>query len=737
MFFCRIAPLLLFLISGALCAQGGQADLSQAAAIAEQSLEPALPEGSDDLPRVQILRAPEPPIIDGLLDDAVWEAAPVIGAMTQVTPIEGAEPSERSEIRVLYDADQLYIAVRCFDSQPQNISATQMVRDASLGPDDRIELIVDTFFDRRNAFYFATNPVGARVDGLVENSRDINENWDGIWYCKASIDEQGWVAEIALPYKTLSFDPSTDQWGFNIARSIPRKNERMQWASPRQNISMRSVGSAGIIKGIREIRQGLGLDVKPFLSLKARHDRVRDRDVFTYDPGIDVFYKFTPQLTGALTINTDFAETEVDERQVNLSRFSLFFPEKRDFFLQDAGIFDFGGIRRDPLPFFSRRIGIGANGEPVDILAGVKLTGRVGDFNIGFLDVQVDESDDVDGKNLAVGRVSMNVLEESTIGIIGTFGDPRRNEDNGVAGFDFNYRDSNFLGDKVLTGNLWFQRSFSEEVEHSEYAYGGRISYPNDRISASVGFTHVDEAYRPALGFVRRTGINEYFARFRYRSRPGGWFQRIDHGIFGFMVTDLDNQVESADIDVDLFDIENRHGDEFGVRYTIAYERLQDTFEISDGVILPPGHYPFHRARASFETSSHRPFSFELMAEVGEFYSGNRMQLGASLRWAPSRHFQMRLEYDYNDINLAEGDFITRLGRARFDIYFTPDISWSTLAQYDNVSESLGINSRFRWIIEPGQELFVVINQGFFVDNFRFRSEVTELAAKLGWTFRF
>ncbi|MFT7618449.1 MAG: hypothetical protein ACI97A_002092, partial [Planctomycetota bacterium] len=447
--------------------------------------------------QVSLTRTDTPPIIDGILDDEAWKNAAVITNFTQVEPIELTTPSEKTEVRIIYNSKFIYFAVRCFDQEPDKIRTTQLLRDGNLGADDNIRFIIDTYFDRRNAFVFEINAAGARGDGLLENSANFNRDWDGIWYGRSNIDDQGWTTEIALPTNTINFDPTGSNWGFNLSRFIRRKNEVIRWASPSQDNQLFDVGSSGILAAIEGLEQGLGLDVKPSLTLKYRRDPIGGRSDFEYEPSIDIFYKITPDLTLAFTANTDFAETEVDERRVNLTRFPLFFPEKRDFFLQDAGIFRFGGIQRSPLPFFSRRIGIGSSGQPVDILAGLKLTGRVDQLNIGLVDVQVAAADGIDSRNLGVARLKYNVMEESSVGFIATAGDPTTNDYNYLGGIDFNYRNSKVFGDKVLTGAAYIQKSFSEAESGNDLAFGARAAYPNDVVRWSIGFSEIQENYDP------------------------------------------------------------------------------------------------------------------------------------------------------------------------------------------------------------------------------------------------
>ncbi|MCE2557355.1 MAG: carbohydrate binding family 9 domain-containing protein [Acidobacteria bacterium] len=339
----------------------------------------------------------EPILLDGVLDEPAWQSSPGIGVLVQRIPTEGAEPSERTEVTLLRDEDNLYIGVMCHDSEPDRILASQMARDASLGPDDYVELLLDTFRDQSNAFYFSTNPNGALVDGLVFANGETNEDWDAIWNVATQRSDQGWSAEFAIPFKSLNFPPDGTVWGFNISRNIQRKFEEARWAGARFDAQFFQVSEAGEITGMGGLEQGLSLDIRPFVAGRWDHRAGSGEDSLRGKPGLDLFYNVTPNLKLTATFNTDFGETEVDARQINLTRFSIFFPEKRSFFLQDAGVFNFattgvsqpGGIPStgaEIFPFFSRRIGL-LGGREVPLDYGVKLTGRVGRTEVGVLNV--------------------------------------------------------------------------------------------------------------------------------------------------------------------------------------------------------------------------------------------------------------------------------------------------------------------------------------------------------------
>jgi hypothetical protein len=699
------------------------------------------------IPRVRAVRTDATIEIDGRLDEPAWQIAGVIDQFVQVEPDEGASPTELTEVRLLYDDDFLYIGVRAYDSEPAKIIAWELEPDRELdATDDTVSIVLDTFLDRRNAYFLQTNALGAKTDGLIENSSRPNTDWDGIWYVEGSIDNEGWVAEFAIPAKTVSFNPDGTAWGFNIERMIRRKNETARWSAFDLNKRLFEIGEAGIIENLVGLQQGLGLDVKPSGIVRHIRDHIEDHESTKVEPSLDIFYKVTPSLTTALTLNTDFAETEVDEREVNLTRFDLFFPEKRDFFLQDAGIFEFGGLERNGRPFFSRRIGLDEEDRPVDILAGVKLTGREGPWNIGLFVVQQETTgdEDADSETLAVGRLALNVLEQSSVGIIFTHGDPRSPQDNNVFGADFTYRDTRFFGDQVLGANLWVQRSFTEGLpDNDTYAYGARLDYPNEPLEFLLAFSEIQRNFRPGLGFANRRDIREYdgeinYQIYRQKGPPRGLLRTIDSGVEALVVTDIaDNAIETEEVALNVIRLRNHPGDSIRFSYILAREVLDEEFEIVEDVIIPPGDYDFNRFAIELVTTESRPLSGSLRVDWGDFFTGTRLDLRPSIAWRPSPVLFISLEYQRSDVDLPQGDFTVHLARGRLNIRFSTDLAWTNLVQYDSVSDLVGINSRLRWTIDPGNELAVVLNQGFAEEAGQLNPTITEAVTKLTWTFRF
>ena len=699
------------------------------------------------------------PVIDGRIDDAVWQNATVIEDLHQVTPVEYGEPTERTIVYLLYDSENIYVAARMFDKEPDQVTARILRQNQPIGGDDRFFVQIDAFGNDRSGNLFGVNPNGVRFDGIFQNVTDRQFDWDGIYRAEAAIDEQGWTAELAIPFKTLSFDPAKDSWHMNFVRYIIRRNEQMAWTSRNRSTDPTTMG---VVMGLRDLEQGMGLDVVPGVSVRDRKifaGPVRDSDT---EPSLDVFYKVTPALNAALTINTDFSATEVDNRQVNLTRFNLFFPERRDFFLQDLDIFQFASIgrlntgndglenaattrpsRENGRPFFSRRLGITPAGQEVALEYGGKLSGRIGRWDVGALSIRQDESVTVDEMTAFVGRVAANVLEESSIGLIATNGNPTANLDNSLVGADFRYVNSRLPGGRSLDADVWYQQSDSENGSgRDDSAAGFAVRMPNNTgFRGGVGHKRIEARFEPALGFVSNAGIDDTTAEFGHTWRPrGGAIQTVFSGLDADRIEYLDDgSVQSEVFALRALEIETSGRDQFRLRFYSTDETLREDFEISDGVLLPVGEYSFDEYELRLATGNQRKLSGAVEFRQGDFYSGERTGVVTQVGWRPTRHFRIAAEYEYNDVTLPEGDFIARLARLTLEAAFSSTLSWVNLIQYDNVSESIGVNSRLHWVPQAGREGFVVLNHNLADpdgDN-EFHSTFAEATVKFGYTFRF
>lgn len=723
------------LASTALFAQSDQ--LNQGAASAQRK--------QFEIPRTELT-----PVLDGILDDEIWQQAAVISDFHQTTPVDQGEPSEQSVFYVAYSEDYFYIAARLYDSVPEDIRATVLIQDTPLIPDDRVAVILDTFNNSRTGFRFESNPNGIRGDGVYENPGSINWNWSGIWQAESQIDGEGWTTEMAIPFTTLNFDPNTEAWGFSLSRVLRRTNETIAWTSFNRNTNP---STTGLITGIRDINQGVGLDIVPSVTLARSEDYIGDSSESRFDPSLDVFYKFTPNLTGALTINTDFSATEADNRQVNLTRFSLFFPEKRDFFLQDSEIFTFGGLtgtgrgsNSNGIPFYSRRVGLDpATGQPVDIDVGGKLTGRVGDISIGTLLVQQGDRPGLDGQDIFVGRITSNVLSESKIGAIVTAGDPNSETDSTLAGVDFAYRNTRFSDTHTLTGDFWYEQTDTDGVVGDDKAFNleSQLSTQGTGFSGSIRYSYFGEQFDPAMGFANRTGIEEvggYISgRYYLRNHP------LIRNYFGFLrfshSRKLDTgELQSEELNWRIMTLAAHSGDQFELHVKREREGLEVPFRIRPGIIIPAGKYSFETYQITLNTTDRRNFSPDISYSQGDFYNGDRRIASLGINWTPNRNLTADFNYSFNDIKMPEGNFISRLIRMNLNYAFNARWSWVNLMQYDNGSNSVGLNSRLHWAPQAGEDLYVVLNYNMDSLDGAFRgleSRDSELVLKYTRNFRF
>jgi len=719
-----------------------------------------------DARRADAVRVQENIRVDGVLDEAVWQQAPTIGDFVQSEPNPGQPPSEQTEVRVAYTDSALFIAVYSKDSEPGRILATEMARDGALYNDDNIQILIDTFDDGRNAYYFQTNPLGALVDGRITENRTEDINWDGIWMVRSRIVDDGWIAEFEIPFKTLAFQANGSTWGFNIERYIGRSRESSRWASPSLDVRFNQVAMAGAIGNLEGMSQGVGLDVKPFgLVGYARDIDAEDRHEFLRDGGADIFYRITTNLTSSTTFNTDFAETEADTRQVNLTRFSLFFPEKRAFFLEDAGVFDFGitnssrsrgsgggrggsGRGNSLVPFFSRTIGL-TGGEPVPIRVGEKLTGKIGRFDIGILNVLTGETElptrdgvrTLSRQNLFVARSKMNFFSQSYVGALVTNGEPSGESDNTLLGLDLNLSTADFLGSGKSLGFTTFgSKTWTPDIDGQDLAYGSQISYPNDLVTASLTWQHIGENYNPALGYAQRKGVRQTGVRSSLRPRPD-WpnVRQLTFQLsFDHYHSLIEHATESKRLRIVPFEVEFNSGQRIEYQVARSFENLFEPFEISDGVELPTGEYSYTTHRIAYNSPTNRALQFTAGYELGNFYSGTSDQLDATVSWSNS-HISTSAQLNQYWVDLPEGDFTTSLLVTRFDYSFTPLITLANFVQYDTESDNIGLQSRLRWIVRPGNEIFLVLNHSW-EDNpleDRFISTTTDARFKINYTFRF
>lgn len=714
--------------------------------------------------RFRINRISEAPQIDGRIDPAEWQEAARISDMHEIEPVEFTTPSERTVWYFAYDDRALYVAGYAYDSEPDQISASVLRQGGNLWPDDRMSLIIDPFNNKRSGYSFTLNPNGVREEAIYATPTRPSDEWDGIWRGAAQIVDDGWTMEMAIPFNTITFDPENETWGVNVWRRIVRKAERMGWES-RSGATNPTV--AGEVYGLTGMSQGVGLDIIPSVSSTYLNDRVDSTTDSDVNPSVDISYKITPSVNGLLTFNTDFAATEVDGRQLNLQRFSLFFPEKRAFFLTDFDIFQFGGVASgggfgnrtvgmrsgtNGLAFFSRRIGLSSDRQPVDIIAGGKVSGRIGDIDFGTLYILQDEyqtssGEFVDQSDLVVSRVSTGVLEESSVGAIFTYGNPGSNQNSTLIGTDFLYRNTRIGANRSAEGRFWLQKSDNAGVDGDDMAWSATFGLPSRiGLEGGVQIHEVQENFDPALGFANRTGVRLYGGELGYRrNREGDVFVReVSHGLEVARWEYLDTgNVQSQEISFDYLSLRSSAGDFFRLDLKLQKEGLLPGEQPLDriGISMPDGEHSFERYGLFFRTASFRKFRGQLRIEDGGYFDGDRLSVNPELEWRPNEHLAFSLEYRYSKYDFPGGQkATTRQITFENEISFNSKISLVTLAQYDNLSEDIGINSRFRYNLSAGQDIWFVLNHNMnrdvLIDD-RFRSTETLAAAKIRYTFRY
>ena len=661
--------------------------------------------------------------IDGRLDEAAWMRTDSIANLTQIEPVEGQPPTGRTVVRVLTTADAIIFGIRADDPDAARITSFARNRDASLTSEDHIRVVLDTYLDGRSGYVFIVNPYGARYDALVANQGEgENAQWDAIWEAATHRDATGWSVEILIPVKSLLFKRGLTEWGFNVERRIQRLLETARWASPDRDVKINVTSRSGLLTSVPAFDLGMGLSVRPSVTGSVGHPAPNTSTLSDIEPSLDVTKRVGGNTLGSLTINTDFAETEVDTRRTNLTRFPLLFPEKRTFFLENSDIFDFGlglgsssGSSGDVIPFFSRRIGL-LGGEEIPLDAGVKIAGREGATNFGALLVRTGNVDTLPTENLmSVFRLKQNVLHESSVGVIASFGDPLGRPGSWTAGTDLTYQTSRFQGNRNFLVGVWGLAMDRQDLAGTPYAFGTKIDYPNDLWDVAATYKWVGEAFDPSLGFVQRPGSQLLTLNITNMPRPkqpilGLRVRQMTNEWFNTLATDLNGKWESYRIFLAPINWRLESGDRYEVNVVPTGERLVAPFEIADGVIIPPGSYHWNRYRLEAQLAAKRKFSGQFSWWFGDFYSGTLDEFIATAAWKPSALFIMEFNATRNVGHLAEGDFTQDVFGTRVRLNVSPDLQFNSYMQYDNTTDSFGTNTRVRWTFSPLGELFVVYN---------------------------
>ncbi len=675
----------------------------------------------------------QPPNLDGVIaGDAAWEGATPAAGFWQVRPDEGQPATQRTEVRVGYTEDALYIGVTAYESDPSRIIVTDSRRDSPLDETDSFRVIIDGLLDRQNGFVFGTNPAGLQYDAQVTNEgagcfrgpgSGFNVNWDTAWEVEASIHNQGWSAEMEIPFSSLRYGTGPEQtWGINFQRNIRHNNEIAFWAPLERQFDINRVSEAGTIAGV-QVPSRRALQFTPYaLGSAERGSAIAAGTVNEQELGFDFKYTITPSLVLDGTYNTDFAQVEADELQVNLDRFSLFFPEKRPFFLENAGQFSIGNPREVEL-FFSRRIGVGAGGTQLPIEGGARLSGKVGgNTNIGLLQMRTESVDGLISQNdFSVARLSQELGNRSTVGMMYIERDGDGSAVAAGAGGDYNRTmalDGRWgIGDTTLiTG--WAARTDSPHLQGRDAAGGLQVTYQDEDWNLNGGYSEVRENFNPEVGFLARRAFRKWDAGWRYHYRPQDWWNLHElrphmnyRGYWGF-----DGLQETGFLHVDNhWEFESGMEIHTGVNFTL--EGVREPFEIVDGVWVPAGTYEHSEAQPVFWTNQAAPLSVNIRGQIGGFFGGDRVSTVSTLRYQLDERFSTEVSWNRSDISLpvANGDFMVNLARLRVSYSFTPNISLQTLVQYNDRDDLVAANVRFAWLQSANAGLYLVYNE---VDEF-------------------
>lgn len=708
----------------------------------------ALPALAVEPPGALVAAAPSasPIVLDGSLDEPAWTEAGMIPGLTQQDPEPGRPtPFDQTRISVLTDGETVYFGIVCPDPEPEKIAVHTLQRDAEMEGDDTVAFVLDTFGDGRTGYLFRVNAGGARQDGLISGPEETSLDWDGIWDARTRRSADGWSAEIAISARGLRFRPGLPSWGMNVERFVARERITLRWAGLTLDARLEDLRRTGSLGGTAGLRQGVGLAVAPYALGRYDDRRVEPASDTERkgEAGLDLAYNLTPGLGAVLTVNTDFAETEVDTRQINLTRFPLFFPEKRSFFLEGSNLFEFGsGLGTDFIPFYSRRVGL-VSGRVVPIDAGLKVLGRAGRWSMAVLDVETAEDPAAPSTNLFAGRTNYDVNEHLRVGALATRGDPDGVEENALAGLDAVWQTSSFRGDKNLSFGAWAARSDGDLAPGQRSGWGFKADYPNDLWDVSLEYREFGDALEPALGFLPRPGTRQAKAGGAFQPRPGeegpfSWVRQFFFELFLSRVDRLDGTTESWRVFTAPWNAVTRSGEHLEANWAPQFERLDEPFEVARGVVIPPGEYQFTRWRVEGQSSRSRPWRVGSTVWFGDFFDGRLTQWESFVHWTfgPGR-LRLELDAENNFGDLPQGDFIQRLWQLKTIYAASPDLVVSFFTQYDSESRDLGLNSRLRWTIQPGRDLFVVWNRNWrrtLDPGYRLELGSDQLVVKLRWT---
>ena len=682
----------------------------------------------------------EPIRLDGLLNESVWEEAIHISNFTQRELNVGEPATERTEVAILYTSKSIYIGVWAFDSQPDEIIAREMKRDFNFDLEDNFEVIIDSYNDNRNGFLFVINPNGARADvQVMNNGESENIFWDGVWDAKTTITNEGWFAEIAIPFSSLKFktDVAEQFWGINFERNIRRKREQVLWQGWSRDAELEMVNRAGTLSGIESIRMKNFIEIKPYATAGGELSSEKNKGLANV--GGDINYLITPTLRMNFTFNTDFAQVEADQQQINLSRFPLFFPERREFFLEGQDFFEMD-LGNRIIPFYSRRIGLTAERTTVPIIMGARLLGKIRNTTLGAMSIQTAQAGEVPSTNYSVLSWRQDVLEQSSIGILSanSYAEGRLHSTTGFYGL---YSTSNFLKDKnLIVGATYVQNINSDAFQQDANAHRIFLSYPNDKVEFDMAWNRSAESFEPEVGFLRRKNFDEFYTELEFKPRPKNFLRWIRQFSFkpldiNYFIYDNTGNLQTFFYEIRPLGFETRSGEFFEFNIQYRGEGLKEPFEIMEGIVIPKGTYWNSRFEIQAATFESRLLSLETEINWGEFFQGRSTESELELQWRASSYFNISANYEKNWVVLPDASFETDLIGSRIEYAVSPNLFGALFTQWNNEDNLALLNFRARWIPKIGADFFFIVNQFYDTSTKDWDLEQTTVIGKLVWRF--
>lgn len=675
--------------------------------------------------------------IDGQLNEPAWALVPRISNFTQRELDFGTPVTERTEVAVLFDRDAFYVGFWGFDREAGRILASEMARDFSGSGDDTFEIVLDPFNDDRNGYLFVVNPNGAMADALIaENGSTLNRDWDGVWEVEARRTGEGWFAEIRIPFSTLRFGPRPeDGWGLNFERNIRRKREQALWQGWSRDFNLEQVSRAGLLTGLHNLGGVTLLEILPHAVGGTEWTPDADRRSVGH-LGLDLTYLPAPAFKVNVTVNPDFAQVESDREQVNLTRFSLFYPEKRNFFLEGQEFFDYG-LGSDVRPFYSRRIGLAEDRTEIPILGGARVLGKRKNTTLGAMVLQTAREGLNPASNFGVLRWKQDVLDESSVGLLAV-SRIASGRTNATYGFDLHYATSEMFGEREFEAGLSLARSFTSDADdRTGTAHRFYVDYPNDLVEFSASWSRAGEAFNPEVGFVRRTAFQRFASELQFNPRPRflPFLQQVEVKPFeiSYYQDDRTGDLQSLFVEFRPLGFTTRSGDQFEFNLQRGAEHLLEPFELFEGAEIPADTYWFTRWELQLESFGGRTVSGELELGGGDFYLGRRQTYAVSGRWKTSKYLTLTTDYEHNRVTLEGDTFLIDEVAGRMGFAFSPKLFGAVAVQWNNEDDEVILNFRLNWIPRPGSDLFLVINEQAETGDASWTPVQTTVLSKLVW----